>query len=120
MGAAAFEQQWAVLSEEVLSGMQDWRAQPPQASLREIESELDSRLAGMRARMLENLALQRRASAWGREAAAPPRCPSCGEMWPPRGKQTRHLLKTHGGQELRLARTYGVCPRCGQGHFPPG
>jgi hypothetical protein len=122
MDAAAFEQEWAALSEEVLSGMRDWRAQHPQASLREIEVELDTRWAQMRARMLENLALQSRATAWSQKetrGAEPPRCPTCREVLQPRGKATRRL-KTHGGQALTLPRTYGVCPRCRQGHFPPG
>ncbi len=47
-----FEQEWAALSEDVLSGMQDWRAQHPQATLSEIEVELDARLARLRARLL--------------------------------------------------------------------
>jgi YgiT-type zinc finger domain-containing protein len=102
--------------------MRDWRAQHPLATLSEIEGELDTRLAGMRARLLENLALQSRATAWSQQEATraePPRCPTCGEALRPRGRATRHL-KTQGGQVLNLPRTYGVCPHCGQGRFPPG
>jgi hypothetical protein len=32
MGIAAFEQRWAALSEEVLTGMRDWRVQHPPAA----------------------------------------------------------------------------------------
>jgi hypothetical protein len=122
MDATAFEQQWAALSEEVLSGMRDRRAQQPRATLQEIEAELDTRLAGMRGRLLENRALQSRATAWSQQKAMraeSPRCPICSEALQPCGQATRHL-KTQVGQELALPRTYGVCPRCGQGLFPPG
>jgi YgiT-type zinc finger domain-containing protein len=115
-----FEQQWARLSEEVLSGMRDWRAQHPRATLQEIEAELDRRLSGVRARLLEQIAQQSQATAWSggsleREA---PLCPQCGAALEPRGRKTRRL-KTHGGQEVALHREYGVCPACGQGLFPP-
>ena len=42
---------WNGLSEEILSGMAEWREQHPKATFREIESEVDKRLAGLRARM---------------------------------------------------------------------
>ena len=37
--------------------MKEWRLQHPTATLSEIEDALDERLSGMRARMLEDLAL---------------------------------------------------------------
>ena len=119
----AFEREWAVLSDEVLSGMADWRAQHPHATFSEIEAELDTRLAGMRARMLERVAQQSAATTWrqpaaGQEAMAP-RCPQCGTLLEPRG-QHRRRLRTSGGQAVALDREYGVCPQCGQGLFPPG
>lgn len=116
-----FAQQWASLSEDMLSGMRDWRVQHPRATLQEIEAELDRRLTRVRARLLEQLAQQSQAAAWsgrGRETEAPP-CPHCGAALEPRGRKTRRL-KTHGGQEVALHREYGVCPACGQGLFPPG
>jgi hypothetical protein len=124
MDSEAFERQWAALSEEVLSGMADWRAQHPRATLSEIEAAVDVRLARMRARMLEHVALQSRAAAWSsREKAAEegegPRCPRCGGVLQPQGHRTRRL-KTHGGQPLTLRRAYGLCGTCKQGLFPPG
>jgi hypothetical protein len=130
----SFAQQWADLSEEVLSGMRDWRVQHPQATLQEIETELDCRLARVRARMLEHLAQQSQATTWSRAKqaavepaegepaeggpAAGPRCPQCRTPLEPRGRKTRRL-RTQGDQELLLQREYGVCPQCGQGLFPP-
>lgn len=119
----AFERDWAALSEEVLSGMRDWRVQHSQASLSEIEVELDARLARMRARMLERVAQQSPTTTWrqgaGDKEEAQPTCPQCGTRLEPHGRRTRRL-RTIGGQEVQLQREYGVCPQCGQGLFPPG
>jgi RNA polymerase-binding transcription factor DksA len=122
----AFEREWAALSEEVLSGMADWRAQHPRASLSEIEGELDTRLAQMRARMLERVAQQSAATTWRQQASdqsdqeeAAPRCPQCVTRLEPRGRRRRRL-RTSGGAQVHLQREYGVCPQCGQGLFPSG
>ncbi len=119
----AFERDWAALSEEVLSGMADWRAQHPRATLSEIEGELDARLTRMRARMLERVAQQSTATTWRQaaqeQAAAGPTCPQCGTRLVPHGRRTRKR-RTTGGQQVQLEREYGVCPQCGQGLFPPG
>jgi ribosomal protein L34E len=118
----AFERDWAALSEEVLSGMADWRAQHPRATLSEIEVELDARLARMRARLLERVAQQSAATTWRRPVSdqeeTAPRCPHCGTPLEPHGRRTRRW-RTTGGQQVQLQRDYGVCPQCGQGLFPP-
>jgi hypothetical protein len=122
---AAFEREWAALSEEVLSGMADWRAQHPRATLSEIEQELDTRLARMRARLLERVAQQSAARTWRPPASnreqeeGAPRCPHCGAPLEPRGRHRRRV-RTSGGQEVAFDRDYGVCAQCGQGLFPPG
>ncbi len=126
---SSFAQQWADLSEEVLSGMRDWRVQHPQATFQEIETELDRRLARVRARMLEHVAQQSQATTWSgakQEAVEPPevgpgagpRCAQCRTPLEPRGRKTRRL-RTQGDQELLRQRESGVCPQCGRGLFPP-
>jgi hypothetical protein len=105
------------LSYDILTGMREWRLQHPNATLREIEEALDERWYRVRSRMLEDLALRSSAANWN-EAAERPTCPDCGGPLIRRGRQLRQL-KTHGGQELTLTRTYGYCPKCKQGHFPP-
>jgi hypothetical protein len=105
--------------EEVLVGMKDWRVQHPKATLQEIEEALDERLGRLRARMLEDGALASRASDWkDAEAEERPKCPLCGQPLVARGKKTRRL-QTQGGQEVALKRSYGVCPTCQSGLFPP-
>jgi len=115
-----FEQRWHQLSTEIMSGLSDWRLQHPKATLREMELELDTRLAHVRARMLEDLALASAAADWHASAGdMPPCCPQCSSPLQPRGTHPR-TLQTHGGQTLTLERSYGVCPVCETGLFPPG
>ena len=59
-----FDQTWRALSDEVLTGMKEWRLQHPRATLSEIEAALDERLARLRARMLEDAALASAAADW--------------------------------------------------------
>jgi YgiT-type zinc finger domain-containing protein len=115
-----FAKRWQELSEEVVTGMKEWRLQHPQATLREIEAALDERLGRLRARMLQDAALASAKADWeGRAESAWPVCPECGTRLDPRVKDERHL-QTHGGKEIVLERRYGVCPACGAGIFPPG
>jgi hypothetical protein len=114
------EQRWHQLSEEVMTGMREWRLKHRKATLREIENELDGRLARMRARMLEDLAMQSEAAEWeARAEEQPPKCPTCGVELAERGSHVR-ILDTHGGETITLERSYGVCPTCKSGVFPPG
>ena len=109
-----------VLSSDFLTGMREWHSQHPNASLTEIEQVLDERWYRVRARMLQDLALQREAATWQASPAAQrPSCPDCGRSLIRRGHQPRHL-KTHGDHDLTLTRSYGYCPKCKKGHFPPG
>jgi hypothetical protein len=106
-------------TQEIMLGMREWRMQHPTATLREIETELDTRLNRMRARMLEDLALQSAATAWQESPAGQqPTCPDCGTALAARGQHPR-TLQTHGGHDITLTRSYGVCPACGAGLFPP-
>ena len=114
--------EWQGMSEQVrqMSGMQDWQREHSQASLREIEVALDERLAQLRAQMLEDSLRLSERSDWQQQPAAErPRCAHCGTAVVARGQQTRWLQST-GGHEMKLERTYGTCPSCGEGFFPPG
>ena len=110
------EARWQQLSEEVMTGLRDWRAAHPRATFVEIEAVVDERLNRMRARMLEDLAL---ASAAASAAEAPGACPECGQALQRRGQQTR-TLTVQGDQPVHLRRLYAVCPACMTGLFPPG
>jgi hypothetical protein len=106
------------LSDDILTGMHEWRLQHPDATFTEIEQALDERWYRLRARMLQDLALEREAANWQSTFNKRPTCPDCGRTLIRRGRQPRQL-KTHGGHQLTLTRSYGYCPNCKKGHFPP-
>jgi uncharacterized protein with PIN domain len=108
---------WSGLSEEILQGIADWRKQHPKATLREIEAEIDKRLSALRARMISDTALASAQAEW-EKGASEVVCPRCGERLEKKGKK-KQKLETQGGREVELVREYGVCPKCGQGIFPP-
>lgn len=114
-----FDAEWHELAEDVLTGMKEWRLQHPKATFCEIEHELDERLSKVRARMLQDLSL---ASAAANIRAAQeqerPICPKCGAKLESNGQKTRHLVTRHN-QEVTLERSYGICPTCREGFFPP-
>jgi hypothetical protein len=105
-------------SYEIVTGMYEWRLQHPDATFTENEVALDARWYRIRARMLQDLALRSRAANWqAGSITEQPTCPDCGRPLIRRGQQPR-TLKTHGGQDVRLLRSYGYCPACKTGHFP--
>ena len=117
---ADFDRHWPELVEEVMSGMKEWRMQHPKATLTEIERALDERLGRMRVRMLQDAALASGAAdIQALQAAERPVCPQCKTVVEARGSQERQLT-TQYNQVLHLERSYGVCPTCGAGFFPPG
>lgn len=117
MNPAAFEVRWAELAAELLSGFREWREQHPTATLTEIETALDERLDGLRARLLADAALASAAADLRASPARPP-CPACGTPMHADGQATRRLT-TRGGRHLTLTRSRARCPACGAGVFPP-
>jgi YgiT-type zinc finger domain-containing protein len=118
MKSEEMSKNWHAMSEEMMSGVAEWRLQNPRATFRELEEEVDRRLAVMRAKMLADAALISAQREWEPSSEAV-RCPECGATMERKGKKKRKL-QTRGGQEVELEREYGVCPACGQGIFPPG
>jgi YgiT-type zinc finger domain-containing protein len=115
MAWADWEAEWQALSEEVYSGMGDWRAAHPRATFAEIEAAVEERLAGLRARLLERAALASAAT----DLQERPACPACGGRVQARGRRKRRLT-VPGDRVVELERTYAGCPTCGTGFFPPG
>lgn len=118
MNGEEMRKRWSGLSDEIISGMAEWRQQHPRATFREIEEEVDKRLSVLRARMLSDAAIRSAQTAWEADSRAA-LCPTCGARLEQNGKKKRKL-QTRGGQEVELEREYGVCPKCGQGIFPLG
>jgi YgiT-type zinc finger domain-containing protein len=117
MKSKEMQKKWNGLSEEIVSGVAEWRQQHPRATFREIEEEVDKRLSVLRARMLSDAAISSAQADW-EEVDREVVCPTCGVKLEKKGKKKRKL-ETRGGREVELEREYGVCPKCGQGIFPP-
>jgi DNA-directed RNA polymerase subunit RPC12/RpoP len=114
-----FERRWHQEAEAVLSGMKEWRLQHPKATFREIEAAVDEQLSGLRARLLQDLALASRAAdLQDKQLGEQPRCPECGRVLESQGQHERTVL-THGGRAVHLRRDYARCPACRVGLFPP-
>ncbi len=112
--------EWAALAEAAFAEVTAWRQQHPTATLREIETTIDERLAKLRAQMLQDTALASAAAdLTGVAAEERPVCPACGQRLQPRGQQVRQLTTAHE-QPVVLTRSYATCPACGAGLFPPG
>jgi len=107
------EAAWDRQAAEARAAMQAWRTAHPQATLKQIEQEVDRQLAAARARLVEAVALA------GPVEVTPPPCPDCGGAMRWEGERTRRLTTTHD-HALELRRRYARCPRCGTGLFPPG
>ena len=117
--SSEFDAKWHELAEEVMTGMKERRLQHGKATLSEIEQALDARLGRVRGRMLQDLALASAAAdIQASQEQDRPQCPKCGSRLESRGQHRRELLTQHE-QSLRLERSYGVCPTCGEGFFPP-
>ena len=114
------ENRWRELSEEVLSGVKEWRVAHPKATFREIEDAVHERMSRLEAQLLQETALASELTDWQQaQPAERPTCPNCSTALVSRGKRQR-ALQSRGGQTIKVMRTYGTCPSCGMGLFPPG
>jgi RNase P subunit RPR2 len=114
------EEYWQTLSKKVLTDVRAWRQAHPKATFRQIEQEVHTRMSQLEALLLQETAQQSKSRDWSGVAEEErPSCPVCRTPLQARGKQTRRLQGA-AGQEVKLTRTYGTCPTCGTGLFPPG
>ena len=112
------ERRWRVLSEEILTDLKVWREAHPKATFREIEQAVHERTTRLEAQLLEDTAQASASREWSGKGEERPQCPVCGTALQARGKQSRQLQGA-GGQAVTLKRSYGTCPTCGVGLFPP-
>lgn len=101
-------------------GMTAWRKAHPRATWAEIEAAVDEQINQLRAELIQELVQMGENEDW-RELPLEerPTCETCGQPLSARGEQTR-WIQTNGGQAIQVRRTYGTCPTCGVGFFPPG
>lgn len=111
---------WRELQEKINAAIEEWRREHPKATLTEIKEAVDSRVAQMRIRMVEDLAQQGRTADLERLAKAErPRCPRCGQPAVANGNQ-RRKLKTYYGETLELERHQAYCQHCEVTFFSSG
>ena len=92
----------------------------PRANFTEIEEAVDGLWSRGRARILQDVALASDAKDIRSQSGdSRSLCPECGRKLERRGQKVRKLF-THHDQFIELKRSYGVCPACGTGIFPPG
>src|SRR5712692_5988610 len=101
-------------------GMTQWRKEHPKATWAEIEAAVDERMNQLRAQLIQDVVQMGETEEWSQQPEEErPTCATCGKPLSARGKQSR-FLQTTGGEAVKLTRTYGTCPTCGGGFFPPG
>jgi hypothetical protein len=100
-------------------GMTQWRKEHPKATWAEIEAAVDEQINQLRAQMLQEMVQMAEEEPWSQQSEEDrPKCATRGQALWARGEQTR-CIQTTGGETVELRRTYGTCPDCGQGFFPP-
>ena len=112
--------------QQVSAGLQDvlgltqWRKEHPKATWAEIEAAVDEQINQLRAQLIQDVVQMGETEDWKQKPGEErPRCVTCGKPLVARGEQIR-FLQTTGGEAVKLMRTYGTCPQCGVGCFPPG
>jgi hypothetical protein len=99
-------------------GMTQWRKEHPKATFREIEEAVDERVNQLRAQLIQDVAQMGETQDWRQKPQEErPECATCGHPLLARGERIR-WIQTSGGEAIKLKRTYGTCPQCGQGFFP--
>src|SRR4051812_39101828 len=107
------------ISDEIIQEMNVWNTSNPDATFFEIEVKARELVSKLEARLIQDSAEDREKDNWSkREKKERPTCPNCHVPLLSRGKRVRHLQGTTG-REIQLKRTYGTCPQCGTGFFPP-
>jgi RNase P subunit RPR2 len=107
------------LSGEILVDMDNWNKSNSDATFLEIEEKARELVSKLEVALIEKSALEREAESWTeQEEKERPICQNCKVPLVSRGKHTRNLQGA-SGREIKLKRTYGTCPNCGTGLFPP-
>ena len=113
------EQIWQKMSTEILLDLKEWRRTHPRATYVQIEDEVHKRVMQLEAKLIQEAAEESPSREWGRgKDGEGVLCPKCATPLQARGKHNR-TLQGNGGQSVTISRTYGTCPKCGEGLFPP-
>jgi hypothetical protein len=115
----AFNQTWRVLSEEILTDVNQWRANHPKATFQELEQALHECISRLEAQVLQEAAPDRTASDWRQAPERDhPRCPTCGTPLLARGQHIRQEAST-GRARREAAQTLRYLPQLWGRAFSP-
>lgn len=81
-------------------------------------SQIEEIVVKLRKRLEKDLAMAVIERQEKREPTERPKCVKCGVKMENKGKKHNRVESLVG--ELELERGYYYCPKCKQGHFPPG
>lgn len=110
---------WQEMFSEASEEVSQWRQAHPRASFTHIENEVDEKLAKVRAKMIEELALESKlANLKELKGEERPKCVGCGRRLAANGRQKRALITNHE-QVVELERSKGYCRHCRVSFFPP-
>lgn len=113
-------EEWLNKSEKILRDVKEWRKEHRKATFVEIEAEVHRRMVALEAELLEDAVQESESRSWGRGSTQQaPECPDCHVPLLARGEKTRRF-QGNGGQTIKISRTHGSCPKCGQHFFPSG
>lgn len=101
-------------SDELARKMNQWQEANPNATLTEMEEAVESELAKVRKRLVEEMVRKKEAAT-----QEMPDCPQCGERMAKNGRRKRKM-KGKEGQTIELDRQQWRCLSCGATLFPPG
>ncbi len=100
--------------EKEIDEMLDWREGSEPSTLSQLEEELLSARKGISQAMIEGMM----SGEENQEPIKAPECAKCHVAMENKGKRAK-VVETRLGT-LRMVRDYYVCPKCGEGFFPPG
>ena len=99
--------------------MDTWNKSNPGATFLEREVKAHELASLLEAQLIQESAETCETDDWSKlQEQERPTCPNCKVPFLSRGKRLRRLQGT-AGKTIQLKRTYGTCPNCGIGIFPP-
>jgi hypothetical protein len=111
---------WDELFAEAEVEVRQWRTKHKPATWAAIENEVDTRLAAVRARMVQELALESELADIKRlERAKRPKCPLCERPLSANGQVRRQMVTDHE-QVVELEPSKVYCSHCKVSFFPSG
>jgi hypothetical protein len=111
---------WDDLFAEAEAAVREWRTKHKRATWAQIENEVDTRLAVVRAQMVQELALESELANIKRlEQDKRPKCPLCERPLSANGQDRRQIVTDHE-QVVELERSKAYCSHCKVSFFPSG